>query len=52
MRYQVAVGKRARTASLLLMMALATGSARAQNRTPANLGPPITWTDPSIGLMA
>jgi hypothetical protein len=37
--------------TLLLIMALAAGSASAQNQTPANVGPPVTWTDPLTGLM-
>jgi Protein of unknown function (DUF1566) len=36
---------------LLLAVALAAGSASAQNQTPANVGPPVGWTDPSTGLM-
>jgi hypothetical protein len=37
---------------LLLVLALAAVQVRAQNQTPANVGPPppVGWTDPATGL--
>jgi hypothetical protein len=36
---------------LLVVLGMAVMQARAQNQTPANVAPPVGWTDPATGLM-
>jgi hypothetical protein len=37
-------------ALLLFALAMTNPHARAQNQTPANVAPPVGWTDPATGL--
>jgi hypothetical protein len=35
---------------LLLLLCISAPHSRAQNQTPANVAPPVGWTDPETGL--